>query len=80
MVGKIVINKELCKGCALCVSACPQKLIAIAEQINSKGYHPAEFVDSKVMCTGCTLCALTCPEVAIEVFREEKRKGSETNG
>jgi 2-oxoglutarate ferredoxin oxidoreductase subunit delta len=72
MVGKIVINKELCKGCSLCVGACPQKLIVVAEEINSKGYHPAEFVDSKRVCTGCTLCALTCPEVAIEVFREKK--------
>jgi 2-oxoglutarate ferredoxin oxidoreductase subunit delta len=70
MVGKIVIDKELCKGCTLCVNACPQKLIVIADRINSKGYHPAEFVDPKGVCTGCTLCALTCPEVAIEVFRE----------
>jgi 2-oxoglutarate ferredoxin oxidoreductase subunit delta len=70
MVGKVVIDKELCKGCTLCVNACPQKLIVIAKGINSKGYHPAEFVDPKRVCTGCTLCALTCPEVAIEVFRE----------
>jgi len=72
MVGKIIINKELCKGCALCVSACPQKLIVLAEEINSKGYHPAELVVPKGVCSGFTLCALTCPEVAIEVFREEK--------
>lgn len=70
MVGKVVIDKELCKGCRLCVEACPHKLIVIANRINSKSYHPAEFVDPKGVCTGCTLCALTCPEVAIEVFRE----------
>ncbi|MCK4439756.1 4Fe-4S binding protein [Candidatus Bathyarchaeota archaeon] len=72
MAGKIAINKELCKGCALCISACPQKLIVVAEEINSKGYYPAEFVDPKEACTGCTLCALICPEVAIEVFSKEK--------
>jgi len=72
MTGKIVINEELCKGCLLCINACPQKLIVVAEEINSKGYHPAEFVDPKEACTGCTLCALICPEVAIEVFSKEK--------
>lgn len=71
MVGKIVISKEFCKGCALCVSVCPQELIVIAEEINSKGYHVAEFIDSEGVCTGCTLCASTCPDLAIEVFREE---------
>jgi 2-oxoglutarate ferredoxin oxidoreductase subunit delta len=74
MVGKILINEELCKGCKLCADACPLRLIRIANHINSKGYHPAEFVDPKGMCTGCTLCALTCPEVAIEAYREERKK------
>ena len=72
MAGKIVIDQELCKGCALCINVCPKKLIVIAEEINSRGYYSAVYVDSQGACTGCTLCALMCPEVAIEVFREEK--------
>ena len=40
-MAKVTFNTDLCKGCGLCVSACPKKLLVIAEdQINSKGYSP----------------------------------------
>ncbi len=77
LMGKIVIDEKACKGCALCVNACPFHLIRISDRINPKGYYPAEFVDSEGKCTGCTLCALTCPDVAIEVYREKKKAGGE---
>ena len=72
--GKITIDRELCKGCYLCVSVCPNHLIAVSEKLNQKGYYPAEYIetDSKEndrKCTGCTLCAITCPDIAIEVYR-----------
>jgi len=73
--GTITIERELCKGCYLCISVCPDQLIAISGELNQKGYYPAEFTeadnkkeDSK--CTGCATCALVCPDVAIEVYRE----------
>lgn len=73
--GTIIIDRELCKGCYLCISVCPDQLIAISGELNQKGYYPAEFIeadnkkeDSK--CTGCATCALVCPDVAIEVYRE----------
>ena len=69
--GMIVISEELCKGCTLCVTACPLNLIRIADHISSKGYYPAKFVDSEGKCTGCTLCAIMCPDAAIEVHRKE---------
>ncbi len=74
-MGKIVIDQDACKGCMLCVEACPLHLIQIAQQINSKGYYPAEFVPSQGKCTGCALCAITCPDVAIEVYRRKRRTG-----
>lgn len=73
-MGKIVIDEKMCKGCTLCVSACPLLLIRISQRINSKGYYPAEYFDPAGKCTHCTLCALTCPDAAIEVY-SEKRKG-----
>ena len=73
-MGKIAIDENRCKGCALCVSACPFNLIRISERINSQGYYPAEFVDVEGKCTGCTLCAITCPDVAIVVYRRKKKE------
>jgi 2-oxoglutarate ferredoxin oxidoreductase subunit delta len=67
-VGKIIIDSALCKECELCISVCPEKAIRLSENINYKGYHPAEF--QKETCRGCTLCAIMCPEIAIEVYRE----------
>jgi 2-oxoglutarate ferredoxin oxidoreductase subunit delta len=74
--GWIEINETHCKGCELCVDACPPSVISLdMNRLTSKGYHPA-FLDSDG-CTGCALCALVCPEAAITVFRElppRKRK------
>jgi len=67
--GSIVVNDLYCKGCELCVDACPQDVVGInMERLTPKGYHPAYlFVDG---CTGCAICALVCPEAAITVYRE----------
>jgi len=71
--GKIVIDRDLCKGCTLCIPVCPQKVIFVSDKLNKKGYSPAQFIEhpgeGKKGCTGCTMCATVCPEVAIEVYR-----------
>ena len=78
MAGRIDIDGETCKGCGLCITVCPKKLIEVSEDLNTKGYYPASFKgiecspDKKLQCTGCALCAITCPDVAIEVYRDKK--------
>jgi 2-oxoglutarate ferredoxin oxidoreductase subunit delta len=70
--GRIVVNEAYCKGCELCVSACPQHVMALSvERITARGYHPAELVEDG--CTGCAVCAVVCPEAAITVYREANR-------
>lgn len=65
----IKVNEERCKGCGLCVDACPRQILALSKsRINSKGYHPVEMTD-KDKCTGCTSCAIMCPDVVITVER-----------
>jgi 2-oxoglutarate ferredoxin oxidoreductase subunit delta len=71
MKGMIVIDRELCKGCAFCVDACPLGVIMIEDTFNEKGFFPAHPGDPE-KCTGCAMCAQMCPEIAIEVYREEK--------
>jgi 2-oxoglutarate ferredoxin oxidoreductase subunit delta len=67
--GRIVVNESYCKGCELCVGACPQGVLALsAERITAKGYHPAELIAEG--CTGCSICALVCPEAAVIVYRD----------
>ena len=63
-VPRIEIDRERCKGCELCVSACPQKILAMTKTINSKGYFTAE-VAEPMRCIGCRICCVTCPDVAI---------------
>ena len=60
-------NEDLCKGCGLCVDACPRKLLAIdGSKINIKGHSPAVItVQSK--CIGCAFCATMCPDCVITV-------------
>ncbi len=58
--GKPLINLERCKGCGLCVSACPKNILELSkERINQKGYHPVEVVDQE-KCIGCGRCEDVC--------------------
>ena len=73
---KIEINEDYCKGCGLCITACPSHLIRIANRVTARGYYPAECIDPEGKCTGCAVCAMMCPDVAIEVFKVKKTEGA----
>ncbi|MDR2825472.1 MAG: 4Fe-4S binding protein [Deltaproteobacteria bacterium] len=66
----VEVEKETCKGCGLCIRACPKKILRLSATVfNLKGYNPAECFDS-AKCTGCRSCAMTCPDVAITVYKD----------
>ena len=67
---KVVFNRERCKGCELCKSFCPKKLIEMDTQVNARGYCPAMMTD-QTQCIGCQSCALVCPDGAIAIYEEE---------
>lgn len=68
-MAKVIINEELCKGCGLCVRACPKKIMELSKtKLNSKGYHPAEVTDLS-KCIACASCARTCPDSVIEIYK-----------
>jgi len=64
----ITIEEERCKGCGLCMTACPGKLIRMSSEFNSAGLHPALF-EPREKCTGCGFCYIMCPDTAIEVWK-----------
>lgn len=65
-MAKVTFDKNRCKGCALCVSACPKGIVALSDEINQKGYHPATVTDEE-KCIGCAFCATMCPDCVITV-------------
>ena len=68
-MAKVIFDKERCKGCGLCETVCPKKIIALEkEEINKKGYHPAGVTDESA-CIGCGSCAIMCPDTVIKVER-----------
>jgi len=66
-MAKVTFNDEKCKGCELCTTVCPKKIVVMAkDKLNSKGYHPA-MVTEMEKCIGCGFCATMCPDTVIEV-------------
>jgi len=66
IMAKITIDKERCKGCSFCVTACPIKILKMSSSMNKKGYNYAEVIDEN-KCTGCTMCFKMCPDLCIEI-------------
>lgn len=56
-MNKVTIQEDKCKGCGLCVSVCPKKILKISSQrLNAKGFRPAEVIDIQ-KCIACAFCA-----------------------
>lgn len=67
--GAVTINIERCKGCDLCVVACPTDCLELQnKEVNNRGYHFAHVV-APDNCIGCASCALVCPDACIEVYK-----------
>jgi len=66
--GAIVVNTERCKGCDLCVVACPTDVLALSKDANTKGYN-FSFMDNPDSCIGCAACAQVCPDACITVYK-----------
>jgi NAD-dependent dihydropyrimidine dehydrogenase PreA subunit len=74
--GNVSINTEECKGCGLCVDACPPKVLELEPGLNAYGVHPAHNKGDN--CTGCGICFYCCPEPgAITVYRAAVQKAAQ---
>ncbi|MBP3355779.1 MAG: 4Fe-4S binding protein [Rikenellaceae bacterium] len=68
--GTIIVDKERCKGCAVCVASCPFQVLHLSSQVNGRGYPFAE-MEHPDQCTGCASCAVICPDSCITVYRQK---------
>jgi 2-oxoglutarate ferredoxin oxidoreductase subunit delta len=67
--GRPEFDRERCKGCTLCISACPEKILAMSRTtFNRQGVPFAECFDES-RCTACLSCAIICPDMAIRIIR-----------
>ncbi len=66
--GFIRVDAGRCKGCGLCVAACPQEHIRLAAETDPRGIRIAEAGEGG-HCTACGACYVICPDTAITVCR-----------
>lgn len=68
--GTIIVERERCKGCAVCVASCPFEVLRLASEVNSRGYNYVEMA-APDKCTGCASCSIICPDSCITVYRQK---------
>ena len=61
---EIVINRDWCKGCGVCIHFCPNHVLEEDAEGKVRIAHPEN-------CSCCRLCELRCPELATEIIIEE---------
>ena len=65
--GHVVIDTEACKGCDLCIDACPPRVLVMTKhEVNSRGYRYPLLVPG---CTGCKACSQICPDFVFQVYK-----------
>jgi 2-oxoglutarate ferredoxin oxidoreductase subunit delta len=64
--GTVTIDVDTCKGCELCITACPPRVLSMNADVNHLGYRYPQLHPG---CTGCAACLMVCPDFCFEVFR-----------
>jgi len=69
--GRVEIREDECKGCGLCIDACPQRVLEPSGRLNRMGYRSTCYQGAG--CIACGICFYACPEPgAITVFELEE--------
>ena len=65
--GTVVIDVEACKGCDLCIDACPPRVLEMTDhEVSRRGYRYPRLLTG---CTGCRACAQICPDFVFQVYK-----------
>jgi 2-oxoglutarate ferredoxin oxidoreductase subunit delta len=68
-LGTVVIDVDACKGCDLCIDACPPDVLVYTQETNSRGYRYPVLLPG---CTGCNICAQVCPDFCFQVYKYDE--------
>jgi len=66
--GKPELDSEKCKGCALCIDACPVNILKMSDDFNKQGVSYATCINEDA-CIACKFCAMMCPDMVIKVVQ-----------
>jgi 2-oxoglutarate ferredoxin oxidoreductase subunit delta len=66
--GTITLEASRCKGCELCIPACPPRVLRMSQTRNANGHAIPELLPG---CTGCGACLLVCPDFCFEIYQYE---------
>lgn len=69
-MAKVIIDKDKCKGCGLCIKWCSKKVLELSIDLNKKGVKYAK-VKNDSQCNGCGFCYISCPDFCIEIYEED---------
>jgi 2-oxoglutarate ferredoxin oxidoreductase subunit delta len=64
--GTVTIDTAFCKGCELCIPACPPGVLAMSIEVNELGYRYPRLMPG---CTGCQACQQICPDFVFSVWK-----------
>ena len=67
--GTVVIDVDRCKGCELCIPACPPGVLVMSTAANAIGYRYPELLAG---CTACQACHAVCPDYVFEVYKYDQ--------
>ena len=70
IIGQVVVDEARCKGCGVCIAACPCDVLAFSTKVNSKGYNYVEMANPD-KCTGCASCGIICPDGCLVIYRQK---------
>ncbi|MDR2517798.1 MAG: 4Fe-4S dicluster domain-containing protein [Spirochaetaceae bacterium] len=71
--GKVLINRDLCKGCLLCIRSCPARVLEQDTEPNKTGSYPSKATEENIKkCIACGNCFEVCPDICIEVYEQEE--------
>jgi 2-oxoglutarate ferredoxin oxidoreductase subunit delta len=68
----LIINREWCKGCGICIAFCPREALYMDD--NDKAVNDVE------KCVACGICETFCPDFAIALVKRrlDTNAGDET--